>query len=40
MKVDQKEFFPLDEGSELAPKQCSYGEEAKDIERNPDNTLL
>jgi len=40
MKVDQKQFFPDMLGSEMAPKQCSYGNEENDIEKNPDNILL
>lgn len=40
MKVDQKQFFPDQQGSEMAPKQCSYLDADRDITYNPDNILL
>ena len=40
MKVDQKQFFPDQQGSEMVPKQCSYGDAEQDITYNPDNVLL
>lgn len=40
MKVDQKQFFPDQQGSEMVPKQCSYLDAEQDITYNPDNVLL
>ena len=40
MKVDQRFFFPDDDGSENVTKQCSYLEVEEDIALNPDNILL
>ena len=40
MKVDQKEFFPEELGSEMTAKQCSNLEVEDDKQRNPDPILL
>jgi P-type E1-E2 ATPase len=40
MKVDQRFFYPDDDGSEMVTKQCSYLDIEEDIALNPDNILL
>ena len=40
MKVDQRFFYPDEEGSEMVTKQCSYLDIEEDIAKNPDNILL
>lgn len=40
MKVDQRFYYPDQDGSEMVVKQCSYGDVETDIAENPDNVLL
>ena len=40
MHVDQKYYYPDQDGSERAEKQCSYQDVQRDIDHNPDPLLL
>ena len=40
MRVDQKQFFPDQEGTEMCTKQCSYQDVESDKQMNPDPVLL